>query len=106
MKVLLDECLPHQLKSELPDCKVSTVTEMGWSGKTNGILLRLAEHKFDVFLTMDRGVAYQNNLKTYEIAVISLAARNNRFSTLRPLIPKIQFTLRKVQPHEFVRIEN
>ncbi len=53
MKLLLDECLPHPLKRLLQGHECSTVQEMGWSGKTNGQLLALAEGQFQVFVTMD-----------------------------------------------------
>ena len=54
MRVLFDECLPKSLKKEFQKYRVSTVPEMGWAGKSNGELLRLAKEKFDVFITIDQ----------------------------------------------------
>lgn len=102
MKVLLDECLPSQLKSEFPDYSVSTVQEMGWAGKRNGTLLRLAEGEFDVFLTVDRGLAYQQNLKSFKVGIISIASKSNRFPALRPFVPEIKHALQKVHPHQII----
>lgn len=63
MKVLLDENLPHELRRELSGHEVFTVQYMGWSGVKNGLLLgRAAKAGFDVMVTMDSGVPYQQNL--------------------------------------------
>jgi hypothetical protein len=64
MKVLLDECVPRKLRRELPEHEVLTVMEQGWSGIKNGKLLALAAPEFDVFLTIDQNLKYQQNLKT------------------------------------------
>ena len=77
MRVLLDECVPRKLKRDLADHEVLSVTERGWSGIENGELLRLAEAEFDVFLTVDQNLKYQQNLASFDIAMILLIARNN-----------------------------
>jgi predicted nuclease of predicted toxin-antitoxin system len=74
MKVLLDESLPRALKRELETHEVVTVPELGWAGKDNGELLRLASAEFDVFATADQGLQYQQTLTVYDIAVVTLAA--------------------------------
>lgn len=58
MRILLDECLPRQLKSDLIGHDVATVPEMGWRGLKNGELIRRAENSFDVFVTIDQGLQY------------------------------------------------
>ena len=63
MKVLLNECVPRKLRRELADHEVLTVTQHGWSGIENGELLALAQEEFDVFLTVDQNLTYQQNLK-------------------------------------------
>lgn len=62
MRVLLDECLPRQLKWQLPGHDVATVPERGWAGTKNGELLRLAAAEFDVFVTVDQNLRFQRNL--------------------------------------------
>ena len=62
MKILLDECTPHVLKKLLTGFEIKTVQDQGWSGITNGALLRLAEGQFDVFITSDQNLKYQQNL--------------------------------------------
>ncbi len=66
--MLLDECVPRKLKRELTQHQVLSVTERGWSGIENGALLALAEAEFDVFLTVDQNIQYQQNLKASTIA--------------------------------------
>ena len=59
MRILLDECLPKRLKRDLTGHTARTVPEMGWAGKENGELLALATGQFDVFLTVDRNLSFQ-----------------------------------------------
>ena len=68
---------------------VKTVLQMGWAGIKNGDLLILAEGEFEVFVTVDRNLSFQQNLTNYNIAVIVLRARTNRLRDLRPLMPEL-----------------
>jgi hypothetical protein len=104
MKVLLDECVPRKLRRELAEHEVLTVTERGWSGIKNGKLLALAETEFDVFLTVDQNLKYQQNLKAFDIAVILLVARNNRLKTLLPLMPEAREGLENIEAGDFIRV--
>ena len=70
MKLLLDECIDRKLAIELVDYHVRTVPQMGWSGTKNGELLALAEAEFDVFVTVDRNLSFEQNLQKFDIAVI------------------------------------
>jgi hypothetical protein len=89
MRILLDECLPRKLKVHLRPHEVFTAPEMGWAGVKNGRLLKLAETQFDVFLTVDRNLSYQQNLNTYQISVLVLVTPSNRLKSLLPLVPTI-----------------
>jgi predicted nuclease of predicted toxin-antitoxin system len=89
VRVLLDECLPRRLKRELVGHDVKTAPEMGWASKRNGELLALAVRQFDVFLTADRNLSFQQDLSSFDIAILVLAARNNRLDDLRPLVPRL-----------------
>jgi hypothetical protein len=102
---LLDECLPRKLKQHLPGHQVSTVPEMGWAGIKNGPLLRLAEPHFDLFVTIDGNLQYQQNLSATTLAVIALAAPDNTFETLEPLMPKVLAALQTIGPTTFVCVE-
>jgi predicted nuclease of predicted toxin-antitoxin system len=93
VRVLLDECLPKRLKRELVGHDVKTAPEMGWASKRNGELLALAVSHFDVFLTADRNLSYQQDLASCDIAVIILVAHSNRFDDLLSLVPNVLETL-------------
>jgi hypothetical protein len=104
MRVLIDECLPKKLKRETPGHDVMTVQERGWSSKKNGELLHLLEGEFDVFLTADQNLTYQQNLSNTTVAIVVLVAQNNRIESLKPLMPKVQEILKTIQPGEVVEI--
>jgi hypothetical protein len=91
MKVLIDENLPKRLHSELPGHAAFTVSDQGWNSKSNGELLSLmsSEH-FDVLLTFDRNLQYQQNLSRYSVTIIVLVADDNAYETLKPLLPKVR----------------
>jgi hypothetical protein len=104
MKVLLDECLPRKLKRHLSGHDVSTVPEMGWAGIKNGALLRLMEPVFEVFVTIDGNMQYQQNLSSLQIGVIVLSAPDNIIGTLQSLAPQILQALDSLQAGQIVRI--
>jgi hypothetical protein len=89
MRLILDECIDRRLARELIGHEVKTVPQMGWAGIKNGQLLALIEENFDVFITVDRNLAFQQNLPQFSIAVILLQARSNRLADLQPLVPDI-----------------
>lgn len=89
MRVLLDECVDTRLAAHLAAFDTHTVHDKGWSGVTNGKLLALAQSDFDVFVTVDRNLAFQQHLPKFTIAVILLHARSNRVDDLAALIPEL-----------------
>jgi hypothetical protein len=93
VKLLLDECIDRRLGKELVAHDIKTVPQMGWAGIKNGALLTLAENNFDVFITVDRNLSFQQNLPKFNIAVLVLHATSNRLADLKPLVPKILSTL-------------
>jgi hypothetical protein len=89
MKLLLDECIDRKLAKDFISYKVRTVPQVGWAGVKNGQLLALAEAEFDVFITVDRNLSFQQNLPQFNIAVVVLHASSNRLADLKLLVPKI-----------------
>jgi hypothetical protein len=90
VKVLLDEDVPRPLKRDLVGHDVATVPEMGWAGVRNGVLLGLAAAaSFEVLLTCDRGMQYQQNVSALGLALLVLAVPNKRLDTIRMLVPEI-----------------
>jgi len=87
--ILFDECVPARFARSLVGHTVTTVPKHGWSGITNGELLKLAEKEFDVFVTVDRKLAAQQDLKKFRIPVILIRARTNRLEHIRPLAAEL-----------------
>ncbi len=98
MKLLLDECIDQRFARELVGHEVRTVTQMGWAGKKNGDLLRLAQGRFDAFVTVDRNLSIQQNVPSAGIAVVVLIASSNRLPDLRPLAPTLLEKLASLEP--------
>lgn len=99
MRILLDESLPRRLGFAIADLEpawpVRTVQHMGWSGMKNGQLLQAAAAQFDVLLTADRNIPYQQNPEALPLVLAILSAQTNRFEALLPLIPEWVARLRE-----------
>jgi hypothetical protein len=87
--VLLDECVDWRLGRELASHQVKTAGQMGWVALKNGELLGLASAHFDVFVTVDRNLSFQQDIVSFPIAVVVLQARTNRLADLRLLLPSL-----------------
>lgn len=106
MKVLIDENLPRKLAGHLKGHECRTVAECGWAGKKNGELLSLAEPQFDVLLTLDKNLPYQQDLKLGRIAILIVRAPSNRIQDLLPVIPDCLVALQSIEPGHVVRVGN
>ena len=100
MKLLLDECIDRKLAREFSGYEVKTVPQMGWAGVKNGQLIAPAEAEFDVFITVDRNLSFQQNLPQFDIAVIVLQAPSNRLADLKPLATEVLAILATVPKGE------
>jgi hypothetical protein len=98
MRVFLDECVDWRLGRDLTAHEVRTARQMGWTAIGNGELLALASQEFDVFLTVDRNLAFQQNVGMLTIAVIVLQAPTNRLADLRPLVPQLLAAIDSAKP--------
>ena len=85
MKILLDECIDRRFARDLTGHEVTTVPQKGWAGIKNGELLALAGKEFEIFITVDRKLATQQDLTRFKMAVVLLRARTNRVEDIRPL---------------------
>lgn len=104
MRVLIDENLPRKLASYLQGHDCRTVTECGWAGRKNGELLSLAEPLFDVLLTLDKSVLYQQDVSSGRIAVLIVRARSNRIQDLLPFIAEYLAALERIRPGQVMRV--
>lgn len=90
---------------ELPGHEVKTVQDMGWDGIKNGRLLALAQAEFQVFITGDRNLSFQQNLSRIGLAVVVLRAMSIRLIHTRPLMPKVLALLPSLKPGQVVTVE-
>ena len=104
MKILLDHCVDWHLGRSLPTHTVKSAQGMGWDALQNGKLLAAAATDFEVFLTVDRNLKYQQNLDHLPIAVVVLIGRTNRLAELQKLIPDVEL-LPSLRPCSLVEID-
>ena len=103
MRVLLDECVPLQVRHALPE-QVTTTQRMGWKGLGNGELLDAAERAgFGVFIVADKNLRYQQNLSSRRIAIVELWT--NHRPTLEKHFPAIQAAVARIRAGEFLILE-
>ena len=106
MRILIDECIDERFRNALPGHDCQTARYAGLAGLKNGDLLDAAEKaKFDVFLTVDQGFEYQQNLTNRKIAIIILRARSNRLKNLLPLVPACLAHIETIQPGKIASID-
>ena len=105
MRVLLDECLPQRLRHDLPGHEVTTVQRLGWAGTKNGALLRqIGESGFAAFVTIDKGIEFQQRVANLPFGVIALRAHTNDIADLRPLMPAVLAVLPVLRPGQLIRV--
>lgn len=104
MRILIDECLDWRLCRALTTHHCVSVKQRGWEGLTNGTLLQKAQDEFDVFLTGDTNLTFQQNLTQFRVAVLVLAARSTRLVDTTKLMPQVEKVLTTIQPGQVVRV--
>ena len=102
MRILIDECVPSIVKKRLPERELETVQAMGWAGIKNGELIGLADSEFDVFITSDKNLRYQQNLTQRNIAIILLPSK--QVPIVEKLLPRIDEILETIQQKDFVEV--
>ncbi len=104
MRILIDECLDWRLCHSLADHACTSVQRMGWGGLANGELLRKAEQEFDVFITGDRNLTFQQAPENFDIAVIVLHAESIQLKHTHPLMQQVSELLPTLRPGEIVDV--
>jgi len=103
MKILIDECLPIRLKDEYAEHIVSTVQEMGWHGKRDSELLKLAvDNGFEIFITIDKNIKYQQNTKKIKLGIIVLDVPRTKLENLKPMTKEL---ISKAQPYNVYQLK-
>jgi predicted nuclease of predicted toxin-antitoxin system len=104
MRILLDESGPFRLGRLLVGHTVSSVQREGWASTKNGKLLALAAGSFDVLLTADKGMEYQQNQEALPISVLVVRAHSNRLEALAEFVPEILAVLKSLPPRSFAKV--
>ncbi len=105
MRILLDECVPKKLGRELTGHFVRTVRQEGWAGKKNGELLGLMSAEgFEVLLTVDQGIRFQQNLRAHGVSMIVMFGATNQLVDLLPLVPNTLMALSTIQPGDAIDV--
>lgn len=103
MRILLDECVPWPMHRLLPGHDCTTAQKCGWGGIKNGELLRLADCRFELFITSDQNIRYQQNLAGFHIAILELSTNDlHRIEAARALIHS---AIDAIQPTQILRLD-
>src|SRR6266403_3427298 len=106
MRILIDECMDERFRNALPGHDCQTARYAGLAGLKNGELLTAAEAAgFEVFLTVDQGIEYQQNLIARNLTIILLRAKSNRLKDLLPLVPLCLARIKAIEPGTIIRID-
>jgi hypothetical protein len=97
--------MPHRLRRDLPEFEIRTVQEEGWGAFTNGELLRRAETTFDVLVTADRRMQFQQNLASFSIGIVVIDTPRLGLRTIRPALEAIRAAIARVIRGELIRVE-
>ena len=104
MRVLIDECIPRKFKSCLRPHDCQTVPEAGLAGKKNGELIGLAEGRFDVLVTLDKGLQFQQNLEDRQIGIVLIRSKSNRMADLQQHTQACLAAIESIQPGQLLLI--
>ena len=104
MRVLLDECVNPRVKDAFPQHEVQTVKGMGWGGITNGKLMALAQQSFDVFVTVDQNLEYQQNLAKLTLGLVVVAVPDNNIKYFRPIFSDLLKAVESVGSGQVIHI--
>jgi hypothetical protein len=102
VRILIDENLPRYLVTVLTDYEIKTVQETGWSGIKNGPLIVRAEGQFDIFITGDKNLRYQQNLVGRKLIIIVLPS--NRLSTVKSLVDQLKTKIAESQVGDYIEL--
>lgn len=102
MRILFDQGTPLPLRERLLKHRVTTAFELGWSNMKNGELLAAAETSFDLFITTDQQLRYQQNLAGRQLAVLVLSTTS--WPRIRKSVAQIQAAVEKIKPGEYLEL--
>jgi hypothetical protein len=104
LRILLDNCVPWRLAQALAGHDVASMIKLGWADLDDGPLLDIMAGKFDVLITMDKNIRFQQRLENRPVALLIRRARSNRLPDLLPLVPDILRALNGVKSGEAIEV--
>jgi len=105
MRLLIDECIDERFRHSFPEHECETARHVKLAGLKNGKLLSAAESTgFDVIITVDQNIPYQQNLRDRKISLLILCAPTNRLRDLQQLVPAVRNALIVIQPGQTVKV--
>jgi predicted nuclease of predicted toxin-antitoxin system len=106
MRLLIDECLPRKVKSLFAEGghECETVRDEGFGGKENGELLALADKSFDVLITIDKNIRYQQNVTRRNVAIVVIRPASNDLDDIRPYVADALAALKPIKPGQIVEV--
>lgn len=106
MKILLDECVTKRLKPYLQGFEVFTVSEVKWNGIKNGKLMSLcSDNNFDLLLTIDKNLLFQQNLDKYKLSIVVLNSLTSKIDELILFMPSFKSQINKMEKNKAYIIE-
>ncbi len=105
MRVLIDECVDPRVKLLLGNHKTATVHEKGWSALEDGPLLTVAQQEFDVLLTIDRNLEFQQNLAKLRIGVVVVHVPKNQMPHYHAIQKEMLLAVEKARPGEAIHVK-
>ena len=105
MRILIDECVDERLRNYFPGHECETVRHAGMMGFRNGDLIAAAETaEFDVLLTVDQGLEFEQNLRDRAVAILVIKAKSNRLKDLLPNVAECLVQLKSIKPGQLVKV--
>ena len=105
MRILLDECVNAGVRAAFPGHSVKTVSEISWRSSKDGPLLANAEKPFDVFVTIDRKLEHQHDLKRLRLGFVVAHVPNNEIASYQAIFEALLSAAATVKPGELVHVE-
>ena len=101
MKILLDECVTKRLKKHLETFEVYTVRELNLGGTKNGKLMSFCvENNFDILLTIDKNLMFQQNLENYSLTIVVLNSLTSKIEDIVTFLPSFKSQVEKFQKNK------
>jgi len=104
VRILLDECVNSEVKAAFPGHAATTVSEIGWRGSKDSTLLTYAQGSFDVFVTIDRKLEQQHNLKEFRLGTVIAHVPSNEIRSYQPIFAALLKAAETVRAGDVIHV--